>query len=148
MVSQVDQFQSLGFTGKDVRHIGVHVQPAVVIVDGAPVETHKIFIGNGDGEFAVDFPTDLIFASMTEGWVFERFALAGRDWDGIAVLPDDGDFSISFGDEARKSVVVQDVPAHFFTHRYQIVMHNAATDEVISTDPSIKNGDAQGLVGS
>jgi hypothetical protein len=141
-----DKFASLGFDGKDKRHIGVYVMPAAEVTNGELTQTHKIHIGNGTGDMRVSYPTELIFASMIEPWVFERFTLAGRDWDGIAVLPDDGDFEVSFGDPTRQSVVITDTPAHFFTHRYQLVMRNTDTGEIVTTDPGVANDDDQGSI--
>lgn len=146
MVSQVEKFQALGYTGKDIRHVAVHVLPSVKIVDNAVVEHNKIYIGNYQGDFTINFPTDIIFASLCEGWVFERFELEGRQWDGVAFVPDDGDFTVSFGDQDRVSVIVSDVPKHFFTHRYHMVMRNTVTGERVATDPGTTNGDGQGSV--
>jgi len=144
VVSATEKFASLGFTGPDKRHICVYVMPAVEVKDGVLVETHKIHIGNETGDYRVSYPTELIFASMADSWVFERFTLAGKEREGIAFLPDDGDFTVAFGDSDQKSVVVTDTPAHFYAHRYQIVMRNTDTGEIIATDPSIGNDDDQG----
>ena len=141
-----DKFASLGFPGKDKRHIGIYVMPAMEVRDGALVETHKIHIGNGTGDMRISYPTELIFASMIEPWIFERFTLAGREWEGMAFLPDDGDFEVKFGDPEQKSVVVTDTPAHFFTHRYQVVMRNTDTGEIITTDPGTGNDDEQDTI--
>mgnify|MGYP006274572981 FL=1 len=138
-----EKFASLGFPDKDKRHIGVYVMPATEVRNGDLVETHKIHIGNGTGDMRINYPTELIFGSMIEPWVFERFTLAGRDWEGMAFLPDDGDFQVKFGDPDQKTVVVTDTPAHFFTHRYQIVMRNTDTGEIVTTDPGGANDDAQ-----
>lgn len=147
MVSQVQKFQQLGFTAKDIRHVGVHVGPSVEIVGGEVTAAKKIFIGNNEGNFDIDIPTDLIFASMTDNWVFHSFELEGRSWDGIAIFPDDGDFQIRFGEETNSSVIVSDAPANFFAHRYHIVMRNTVTGELVATDPSVKNGDRQNTGG-
>lgn len=147
IVASIEQkFASLGFTGPDRRHIGIYVMPAMEVRNGELVETHKIHIGNGTGDFRINYPTEMIFVSMFEGWIFEKFTMAGREWEGMAFLPDRGDFEIKFGDSGQKSVIVTDTPAHFFTHRYQIVMRNTDTGEIVATDPSTGNDDSQGDV--
>lgn len=143
VAKQVTQFKGLGFSGRDVRHIGVYVMPSVEIENGASVQSMKVYIGEGTGDFSVNFPTDFIFASMSPEWVFDEFEVAGKTWPGLAIFPDDGDFAVSFGDADRKSVVLQDACQAFCTHRYQIVMKNTATGERVATDPSVKNGDRQ-----
>lgn len=142
MASMYDRFATLGFPGRDTIRVGVYVMPAVEVVDGKLVDTHKIHIGNESGDFKTTYPTDMIFGSMIDPWVFERFTLGGKEYDGIAYLPDTGDFKVSFGPE-QKSVKVEITPEHFFTHRYQIVMRNTVTQELVTTDPGNGNGNDQ-----
>lgn len=143
MASIEDRFATLGFPGRDTRRVGVYVHPAVEVVNGKLVETHKIHIGNSSGDCSTDYPTDYIYGSMTDPWVFESFTLNGRTWAGIAYVPDSGDFVVRFGTEDQKSVMVEDTPKHFYTHRYQIVMRNTQTGEIVTTDPGNNNGDGE-----
>lgn len=133
--------KSLGFTGKDVRHIGVYIQPKIKEENGALVQTHCAYVGEGSGDYNADFPTDFIFISTDENWVFEPFDLAGKTWDGLAMLPEDGDFTISFGDANRRSVIVEDRCQCFFTYRYQIVLRHVQTGELVVVDPGMSNAD-------
>ncbi|TGY88194.1 hypothetical protein E5163_10195 [Marinicauda algicola] len=141
--SQVQRFESLGLSARNILHIGVHVLPATEVKDGQFVETHKIYVGEGSGNFGVDFPTDLIFASMSEDWAFENFDLAGKNWPGLAIFPDDGDFTVEFGDSGQNSVLLKDACKAFCAHRYQIVMRHKTTGQLIATDPTIDNRDRQ-----
>ena len=138
---QIAIFKSLGFGELDVRHIGVYVKPCVQAESGKLKETHKIYIGEGNGDFKVDYPTQFIFVSMNQEWVFESFDLAGKTWPGLAIFPDNGDFSIKFGDSKQYSIVLNDACTAFCAHRYQVVMKNKTTGEIIATDPSVENGD-------
>jgi hypothetical protein len=138
---QVERFKALGFSARDVRHIAVYVDPSITEIDGQLVQTHTAYVGERDGNFFIDFPTDMIFVVMTDGWEFERFELGGKTWDGIAVMPEDSDFEVSFGDEGRQSVVVFDKCQCFFTYRYQIVLRNQQTGERVVVDPGVGNGD-------
>lgn len=138
---QVERIKALGFSGRDVRHIAVYVDPSISVVDGELVQTHTAYVGERDGNFFIDFPTDMIFVVMTEGWEFERFELGGKIWDGIAVMPEDADFEVSFGDENQQSVVVLDRCQCFFTYRYQIVLRNQQTGERVVVDPGVGNAD-------
>lgn len=138
---QVQEFIALGFSGQDVRHIAVYVQPALTVRDGQLAQTHEAYVGESRGNFMVDFPTRFIFACMTSDWVFEEFELAGKTWPGIAVLPADADFNIHFGDPARRSVVVEDKCQDFFTYRYQFALRNTQTGELVVVDPGMTNGD-------
>jgi len=106
--SQVERVKALGFSGRDVRHIAVYVEPAITEIDNELVQTFSAYVGERNGNFFIDFPTDMIFVVMTQGWEFERFELDGKVWDGIAVMPEDTDFEVSFGDDGRQSVVVLD----------------------------------------
>ena len=141
--NQITRFKALGFTAKDVRHIAVYVEPAVEIRDGAIIQTHKISIGEANGDYAVDFPTEFIFLSMDPAWVFESFDLAGKTWPGLALFPDDGDFAVRFGDAGQRSIVLDDACQCFYGHNYQLVMRNTQTGELIATDPTVHNGDRQ-----
>lgn len=139
--NQVQHFKSLGFSGKDVRHIGVTVYPALVLENGQPVKRHKVYIGEEDGNYRVDFPTDFVFAIISSGWVFESFELGGKTWPGLAIYPDDADFAVKFGDDSHTSVVMTDHCGRFCVHRYQIVLRNTSTGEIAVSDPSTSNGD-------
>jgi hypothetical protein len=138
---QVERVKALGFTGRDVRHIAVYVDPSIKEIDGELVQTYSAYVGERDGNFFIDFPTDMIFVVMTDGWEFERFELGGETWDGIAVMPEDSDFEVRFGDKGRQSVVVYDKCQCFFTYRYQIVLRNQQTGERVVVDPGVGNGD-------
>jgi len=141
--AQTTLFENMGCTPKDLRHIGIYVQPAIDVRDGQVVQTNKIYIGEGDGNYAVDFPTEFVFLSMDSDWVFEPFELAGQTWPGIAILPVTGDFHLQFKNDQHNCVVINDDCKCFFAHRYQILMRNTKTGELICTDPSIKNGERQ-----
>jgi hypothetical protein len=105
------------------------------------VQTFSAYVGERNGNFFIDFPTDMIFVVMTQGWEFERFELDGKVWDGIAVMPEDTDFEVSFGDDGRQSVVVLDRCNEFFTYRYQIVLRNQETGQRVVVDPGVENED-------
>lgn len=139
--TQVERVKALGFSGRDVRHIAVYVEPAITEKDNELVQTYSAYVGERNGNFFVDFPTDMIFVVMTQGWEFERFELDGKVWDGIAVMPEDTDFEVSFGDEGRQSVVVLDRCNEFFTYRYQIVLRNQETGQRVVVDPGVENED-------
>ena len=132
----VAQFQNLGHPAKDTRHVSVYVYPAIAVENGQLVERHKIYVGTKNGDFDVTVPTDFIFMTAHLDWKFEKFSLGGRSWDGIAAFPDDGDFSVRFGDAEQRSVILADHCTKLYTHRYQIVMRNIHTGELIATDPS------------
>lgn len=139
--SQVERVKALGFSGSDVRHIAVYVEPAITEIDNELVQTFSAYVGERNGNFFIDFPTDMIFVVMTQGWEFERFELDGKVWDGIAVMPEDTDFEVSFGDDGRQSVVVLDRCNEFFTYRYQIVLRNQETGQRVVVDPGVENED-------
>jgi len=138
---QVQFAKSLGHPGRDVRHVGVYVEPKIVEEGGQLVQRHGAYVGEANGDFSVDFPTDFIFMSVTKDWVFESFELGGKTWDGIAFLPADGDFKVSFGDANKSSVIVEDECKCFFTFRYQMVLRNTVTGERVIVDPGVDNKD-------
>lgn len=138
----VARFVSLGFGSKDVRHISVSVYPALELApDGEPMSGHKMYIGSDNGDLSTDYPTDYIFVLSDENWVFESFDLAGKTWPGLAILPDDGDYTVTFGDPGQRSVILSDKCGKFYTHRYQMMIRNTQTNELVITDPSSKNAD-------
>ena len=141
--SQVQLFKSLGFSGKDLRHVGVSVEPCVEVRDGALVQTHKIYVGGAIADFSVDFPTEFVLVSVNTNWAFDSFELDGQTWPGIAVFPTDGDFEVRFGDKDQLSVVLYDGCKCFYAHRYQVVMRHRKTGEATATDPSVQNIDRQ-----
>lgn len=143
ITTQTKAFAELGYEPMDLRHIGVYVQPAIEVKDGEKRDTHKIYIGEGDGDFSIDFPTRLVFLSMTEDWVFESFKLAGQEWPGLSITPAGGDFTVR-GAHDGKAVIVDDKCDCFFAFRYQVMMKNTKTGEIVVTDPTFKNGDRQG----
>ena len=140
---QVERVKALGFPGLDIRHIGVYVQPTVREVDGELVDTFAAYVGEQDGNFAINFPTKMIFVIMSKGWKFEQFQLDNRVWDGIAVMPSDPDFEVYFGDDRRQSVVVIDKCKCFFTYRYQVVLRNSETGQRLVVDPGVDNEDRE-----
>jgi len=140
---QVERVKALGLPGLDVRHIGVYVQPTVREVDGELVDTFAAYVGEHEGNFSINFPTKMIFVIMTGGWEFEQFDLAGRTWDGIAIMPPDHDFEVSFGDDGCQSVIVIDKCKCFFTYRYQVVLRNSQTGQRIVVDPGVGNNDRE-----
>ncbi|MEO1039722.1 MAG: hypothetical protein AAFX09_09260 [Pseudomonadota bacterium] len=133
-------FQSLGYSGKDVHHVRVIVFPAIDVENGALVERHKIFIGALNGDYSTTMATDYIFMTGHLDWRFEEFTLGGRAWEGVAVFPLDGAVQTRFGDSDRKSVIMTNDCTKFYTHRYQMVMRNINTGELIATDPSTQSG--------
>jgi hypothetical protein len=141
---QVERIKALGLPGLDVRHIGVYVEPSLRVEGQDLVQTHAAYVGENDGNFAIDFPTKLIFVIMSGGWEFERFELDGRSWDGIAILPSDHDFQVVFGDPERQSVIVLDDCRCFYTYRYQIALRNRRTGERVVVDPGVENRERQG----
>ena len=140
---QVERIKALGLPGLDVRHIGVYVQPTVREIDGELVDTFAAYVGEGDGNFSIDFPTRLIFVIMANDWQFDQFELAGRIWDGIAIMPPDHDFEVKFGDPNRQSVIVFDKCDCFITYRYQVVLRNTKTGQRIVVDPGFGNRDRE-----
>ena len=140
---QVERIKALGLPARDIRHISVYIQPTVHEVDGELVDTFAAYVGEGSGNYLIDFPTKLIFVIMADGWEFDQFELAGRTWDGIAVMPADHDFEVSFGDPNRQSVIVFDKCDCFFTYRYEVVLRNKKTGQRIIADPGFGNGDRE-----
>lgn len=141
-VEQSVQFAiSLGHPGRDIRHVSVYVEPKIAEENGQLVQRHAAYVGDGNGDFSVDFPTDFIFMSVTDDWVFETFDLAGKTWEGIAFFPADDDIIIRFGDVNKTSVIVEDKCKCFFTYRYQMVLKNTVTGERVIVDPGVGNKD-------
>ncbi|WP_440958946.1 hypothetical protein ACFELO_02220 [Oceanicaulis sp. LC35] len=140
---QVERIKALGLPGLDIRHIGVYVQPSVREVDGELVDTFTAYVGEHEGNFSINFPTKMIFVIMAQDWAFEQFDLDGRTWDGIAVMPSDQDFIVTFGDDTRQSVIVIDECKRFFTYRYQVVLRNTKTGERLVVDPGVGNQDRE-----
>lgn len=138
---QVQFAKSLGHPGRDIRHVGVYVEPKIVEENGQLVQRHGAYVSEETGDFTVDFPTDFIFISVAKDWVFEQFDLGGKTWDGIAFFPADGDITVRFGDTNKTSVIVEDECKCFFTYRYQMVLRNTVTGERVIVDPGVGNKD-------
>lgn len=139
----VTLLQGLGHSGRDIRHVLVRVFPKAEPAAGGVAARHQVFVGSHLGDFRTGFPTDYIFASASQDWVFETFELGGKTWEGIALFPDDGDFEVGFADPAQRSVRVRDACEKHYAHRYQIVMRNIVTGEIAVCDPVIGNEDQE-----
>lgn len=133
-------FQSLGYTGRDVRQVVVQVYPSVHLANGVVIAGHKAYIGEAAGNFRTTVETDFIFASADPDWEFMEFELGGQTWPGLAIFPGDGDFTVRFGDTGPRSVLLTDRCACLYTHRYQIVLKNKVTGEIALCDPEVGNG--------
>ena len=136
-------FTQAGHKGVDTRHITLRVFDVVDTENGQLVTKKKVFIQGGDGNFTVDIPTFFVFAILEKGWVFEPFEQDGKTWPGLAVTPDNGDFTVTADDPAKRTVVMHDKCKHFCFYRYQIVLKHEATGAIATTDPSVQNVDAE-----
>ncbi len=143
MTGNINTFKNLGFTGTDIRHIAVRVYPYAEVLNGKLVKAHRVYTGEGSGDFHAGNETNFIFASMDEGWVFHEFEMDGITWEGISIYPKDGDFTVAFSDQSRRAVILNDACNKLYSHRYQIVMRNVATGELATNDPVVDNGDQE-----
>ena len=125
---------------RDTRRVDVRIYPKLELREDGTVEAHAVHFGLKHGNLSADYPTDFIFIAP-EGWRFYEFHLAGRTWPGVSVFPEDSDFEVAFGDDARKTVVMTDPCGSYYPHFYQLVLENIATGELATTDPSADNGD-------
>ena len=133
-------FKSLGYSGRDSRHITVRVFPCVEIEGGALKSRWKVHIGNDNGDLEACIATDYIFASSDPDWEFFEFELGGKTWPGLAIHPIDSDFEVEFGKSGPQSIILKDQCGTFNMHRYQLVLRNKTTGEFAICDPGAGNG--------
>ncbi|WP_421784918.1 hypothetical protein [Hyphobacterium sp.] len=137
-------FQSLGFSGKDVKQIAVNVFPYMFEQGGQLVAGWKAYAGTHCGDIRSSLATDYIFAVTDPDWEFAEFELGGKTWPGLSIYPDDGCATVAFGDENRRSVILQNTCDKLYTHRYQLVLKHRQTGEIAICDPGSGNENGKG----
>ncbi|WP_420430616.1 hypothetical protein [Hyphobacterium sp.] len=137
-------FRSLGFSGRDLKHVAVNVYPYAYEQGGKLVEGWKAYAGTQHGDIRSGLPTDYIFAVTGKDWAFAEFELAGKSWKGLALYPDDGDATVEFGDTDRRSVILRNSCDCLYMHRYQLVLKHRQTGEYAICDPGSTNEDGKG----
>lgn len=137
--STQDIFAQLGFSGRDTQHILVTVFPYMFENDGALVEGWKAYAGMGNGDLNTCVPVDYIFATADPEWEFAEFELGGKSRSGLALYPDDGDYSVEFGDVERRSIILRDACEKLYIHRYQLVLKHKPTGAFAVCDPGSNN---------
>lgn len=130
-----DVFINLGHTGRDVRHICVTVFPYSFEEGGSLRQGWKAYAGTKKGDVSTCVATDYIFALADPEWEFMEFELGGKNWPGLAVYPDDGNYTVQFGDANRQSIILHDPCEKRYVHRYQLVVRNRISGEIAICDP-------------
>lgn len=130
-----DVFVKLGHTGRDIRHICVTVFPYAFEEGGNLRQGWKAYAGTQNGNVSTCVPTDYIFALADSDWEFMEFEAGGKTWPGLAIFPDDGNYTVEFGDENKQSIILHDLCEKHFVHRYQLVVRHKLTGAIAICDP-------------
>ncbi len=132
--------QTLGLSGRDVRHIPLLVFPKPKLVDNAWVDSVGIAFVNGIGELSSNQKVDYYFylvdadGNAAEGFEFAEITLGGETHQGIYIYPSRG-ITVSFGDSKQVVVLSDEVSQDWYRHPFSIAIRNTATGELYELDP-------------
>ena len=136
--------QSLGLTGRDVRHVPLLVFPKPKLVDNTWVESVGIAFTNGIGELKTGNPVDFYFylvdadGNVPSDLEFAEITVGNETWEGIYIHPARG-ITVSFG-ASRKVVVMSDeVTNDLWRHPFSIAIRNTVTGDLYELDPGTGN---------